>query len=80
MFCKDCGSEIEKDWIVCPNCGSRIKKEKEIEPETKYQEDKYQESKEYNLLGMRRTGRFSFWEIPSTIKVEWEEEIGRAHV
>lgn len=73
MFCKDCGSEIEKDWIVCPNCGSRIKKEKEIEPETKYQEDKYQESKEYNLLGMRRTGRFSFWEIPSTIKVAGEE-------
>lgn len=66
MFCKDCGTRIEEDWLACPNCGSRIKKVKPAE-------DKFRESKEYNLLGMRRTGRFSFWEIPSTIKVEGED-------
>lgn len=66
MFCKDCGKEVEKEWVVCPNCGSQLKKDK-------MPKSNFQESKEYNLLGMRRTGRFSFWKIPSTIRVEGED-------
>lgn len=66
MFCKDCGKEVEKEWVVCPNCDSQLKKDK-------MPKSNFQESKEYNLLGMRRTGRFSFWKIPSTIRVEGED-------
>lgn len=66
MFCKDCGKEIEKEWVVCPNCGSQLKK-------NKMPKNNFKESKEYKLLGMRRTGRFSFWKILSTIRVKGED-------
>lgn len=65
MLCKNCSSEIQEDWVVCPKCGCQIIKNKVVE-------NIFQESKEYDLLGMRRTGRFSFWKIPSTIKIEGE--------
>lgn len=64
MFCRNCGKEVEEDWSVCPNCGYEIRKKQENTEEI------VQENREYNLLGMRRTGRFSFWKIPTAIKVE----------
>ncbi len=61
MTCKHCGTEIKEGWKVCPSCGS------EILPGT---EGTGEESREYKLRGMRRTGRFSFQEILTDIKVK----------
>lgn len=24
MFCKNCGKELEENWMICPNCGEKI--------------------------------------------------------
>ena len=63
MLCKRCGKEIQEGWKVCPSCGT------EILPET---EDAQAECREYKLKGVRRTGRFSFQEIVTDIRVEGE--------
>lgn len=76
MFCTKCGKELKENWSVCPYCGKQIPKKEagaDIPQESgEVTEDTYKKSKEYNLLGKRRTGRFSFLDIPSTIKVEGE--------
>lgn len=67
MLCKHCGTEIKDGWKVCPSCGTEI---------LSGTEDAQAECKEYKLKGMRRTGRFSFQDMTTDIKVEGE----RIHV
>lgn len=61
MICKYCGKEIQKEWKICPSCGTEILAEKK---------DTETECREYRLKGMRRTGRFSFQDMTTDIKVE----------
>ena len=60
MFCQNCGKRVKESWAVCPNCGCKILE----------RDDVVSEERDYHLFGMRRTGRFTFWKIPTIIKVK----------
>lgn len=63
MLCKYCGTEIKEGWKVCPSCGTEVLLETE---------DTQVECREYKMKGMRRTGRFSFQDVTTDVKIEGE--------